>query len=73
MQLAALTYLAGSHMNPDRPRTGVQSESVEDARLARSFRNHPDTKVMVTTYVSSAIPWISRTATMALDLNDEDY
>lgn len=72
MRLAALTYLAGNHMDPDRPRTRVQSESVEDARLARSFRNYPDTKGIVTSYVSSDIAWISKTATMALDLEDED-
>ncbi len=46
-RLAAMTYLAGTHMDPNRPREDVFSETAADARMALAFRDHPETKALL--------------------------
>jgi hypothetical protein len=73
LRLAALTYLSGTHMNPDRPRTDVSSESVEDAKLARVFRMAESTKKRIEDYRRSDNSWLKEAADLAATPADESY
>jgi hypothetical protein len=73
LRLAALTYLSGTHMNPDRPRTDVASESVEDAKLARAFRMAESTKRRIEDYRRSDNSWLKEAADLAATPADESY
>jgi len=73
LRLAALTYLSGTHMNPDRSRTNVTSERVEDARLARTFRAADSTKKCITDYRKSDNAWLKEAANLAAAPPDESY
>lgn len=73
LRLAALTYLSGTHMNPDRPRTDVSSERVEDAKLARAFRAVDSTKKCITDYRKSDNAWLKEAAELAATPPDESY
>ena len=65
LRLAALTYLSGTHMNPDRPRMDVVSESVEDAELGRTFRMAASTKKYIEEYQKSDNAWLKEAADLA--------
>jgi hypothetical protein len=73
LRLAALTYLSGTHMSPDRPRHGVLSESVADAKLAREFRVAESTKKCVEDYRQSENAWLKEAADLAATRADESY
>lgn len=65
LRLAALTYLSGIHMNPDRPRKGIISETVEDAKLARTFRMADSTEKRIKDYRQSDNSWLKEAADLA--------
>ena len=71
LRLAALTYVSGVHMNPDKPRSEVRSESVEEARIARAFRTAAATKKRIEEYRRSDNPWLKEAADLAT-LQTED-
>ena len=73
LRLAALTYLSGTHMNPDRPRTEVTSESVEDAKVARAFREAISTKKRIADYRQSDYGWLKEAADLAAAPAVESY
>ena len=73
LRLAALTYLSGTHMNPDRRRTDVASESVEDAKVARAFRDADSTKKRIADYRQSEYGWLKEAADLAARPADERY
>jgi hypothetical protein len=73
LRLAALTYLSGTHMNPDSPRERVFSETVEDAELARAFRMAEPTKKRIENYRQSDNSWLKEAADLAATPADESY
>jgi hypothetical protein len=70
-RLSALTYLAGIHMDPDKPREGIVSESIENAKLARDFRRAEATGKAVTNYLESEVPWLKEAAEAAIKAIEE--
>lgn len=64
-RLAALTYLAGIHMDPERPREGVYSESIEDAKVAREVRGDKVVKEAIEGYRKAESTWLKEAAEFA--------
>ena len=64
-RLAALTYIAGVHMDPDRPRKGVYSESVKAAKIAQEVRTDGAVKAAIDAYKDSKIVWLKNSAQQA--------
>jgi hypothetical protein len=71
-RLAAMTYLAGTHMDPNRPREDVYSETVADAKMALAFRDHPETRALLEQYRGEKHPWISQSAALALSPSTDE-
>ncbi|NJK90694.1 MAG: hypothetical protein HC904_01985 [Blastochloris sp.] len=73
LRLAALTYLSGEHINPDKPGADMPSERVEGARLARAFRAADSTKRHITDYRKSDNAWLKEAADLAATPLDESH
>jgi hypothetical protein len=67
-----MTYLAGTHMDPNRPREDVYSETVADAKMALAFRDHPETRALLEQYRGEKHPWISQSAALALSPSTDE-
>jgi len=65
LRLAALTYLSGMHMNPDKPQTEILSESIDDAKTARAFTMANTAAKRIEDYRHSQVPGLKEAADLA--------
>lgn len=64
-RLASLVYIAGEHMDPDRPRKDVRSQSVDEAQKAREVRNDEAVARAIEIYRESTWDWLKGAAELA--------
>lgn len=65
-QLAALTYIGGVHMNPNKPsHENYHSESVEEANIAKEVRSDPSAKEIIKRLAQNESDWLREAAEIA--------